>query len=187
MTTTDITNEAKRREAETLTIGVGGMTCASCVARVERAIKKVPGVDGATVNLTTEKATVSYDPAQSPVGPILGAIENAGYEPRRETLVLDVADGHVHDTGALERALLAVPGVVGATVSADASWVTVSFPTGAVDPRQLRLAAGGLGVELRERDRDDDGSLDAMRAGDQRRLLRKWVAAGLAGAGMMAA
>src|SRR5436190_13036611 len=137
----DITNETLKRSAETLTIGVGGMTCASCVARVERAIKKVPGVDGATVNLATEKATVSYDPARSPVGTILGAIENAGYEPRRETLVLDVAGGHVHDQEALQKALLEVPGVVSATVSADSSWVTVSFPSGAVDARQLRKAA----------------------------------------------
>ena len=90
------------------------MTCASCVARVERALKKVPGVDGATVNLATEKATVSYDPAQSPVGALLGAIENAGYEPRRETLVFDVAGGHVHNPDALQMALLAVPGVVSA-------------------------------------------------------------------------
>ena len=92
-------------------------------------------MDGATVNLATEKATVSYDPAQSPVGPILGAIENAGYEPRRETLVLDVGGGHVHNPDALQEALLAVPGVVSATVSADGSWVTVSYPAGAVDAR----------------------------------------------------
>src|SRR6476659_3816069 len=125
--TTETTEREQLREAETLTIDVGGMTCASCVARVERAIKKVPGVDGATVNLATEKATVSYDPSQSPVGIILGAIEDAGYEPQRETLVLDVMGGHVHDPNALQKALLDVPGVVSATVSADGSWVTVSY------------------------------------------------------------
>jgi Cu+-exporting ATPase len=182
----DITQEKLERSAETLTIGVGGMTCASCVARVERAIKKVPGVDGATVNLATEKATVSFDPAQSPVGTILGAIENAGYEPRRETLVLDIAGGHVPNPEALERALLAVPGVAGAAVSADASWVTVSFPSGAVDPRQLRAAADGIGVELRERQRDDGGSLEAAQAREQRTLLLKWTVAGAAGLAMMA-
>src|SRR3954467_3386260 len=107
----DITNKNLERSAETLTIGVGGMTCASCVARVERAINKVPGVDSATVNLATEKATVSYDPAQSPVGTILGAIEDAGYEPRRETLVLDVIGGHVHNPESLQKALLDIQGV----------------------------------------------------------------------------
>ena len=47
----------------TLDLGVGGMTCASCVSRVERALKKVPGVTDATVNLATESARVSFAPA----------------------------------------------------------------------------------------------------------------------------
>ena len=172
MTTTEIIPEA-HRAAETLTIDVGGMTCASCVARVERAIKKVPGVDGATVNLATEKATISYDPAQSPVGPILGAIENAGYEPRRETLVLDVAGGHVHNPDALQMALLAVPGVVSATVSADGSWVTVSYPAGALDARQLRMAAESLGVELKERAQESADSLEAAHARELTQVERE--------------
>ncbi len=182
----DITNKQLERSAETLTIGVSGMTCASCVARVERAIKKVPGVDGATVNLATEKATVSYDPAQSPVGTILGAIEDAGYEPRRETLVLDVGGGHVHNPDVLQKALLDVPGVVSATVSADGSWVTVSYPTGAVDARQLRKSADDLGVELKERAHDDADSLEATHEREQRVLLLKWVTTGIAGLGLMA-
>ena len=45
-------------------IAIGGMTCASCVARVERALKKVPGVTEATVNLATESARVTFDATQ---------------------------------------------------------------------------------------------------------------------------
>jgi len=63
-------------------IGVGGMTCASCSARVERALAKLPGVVEAGVNLATERATVRYLPAMlSPAG-IAQAITDAGYEPR---------------------------------------------------------------------------------------------------------
>eukprot|EP01041_Mallomonas_annulata_P020826 gene20826-40731_t len=48
----------------TIDIGIGGMTCASCVMRVEKALKKVPGVENATVNLATESARVQVsDPA----------------------------------------------------------------------------------------------------------------------------
>ena len=53
--------------AAEVTLDIGGMTCASCVARVERSLKKVPGVAGAAVNLATERATVSYDPMQAGV------------------------------------------------------------------------------------------------------------------------
>ena len=52
--------------AQTLDLGVGGMTCASCVGRVERALRKVPGVQDATVNLATERAHVVYDPSTAP-------------------------------------------------------------------------------------------------------------------------
>ena len=44
---------------ETLDLGIGGMTCASCVGRVERALRKVPGVQEATVNLATESARIA--------------------------------------------------------------------------------------------------------------------------------
>ena len=47
-----------------LDLGIGGMTCASCVSRVEKALKKVPGVTEATVNLATESARVSYQPSE---------------------------------------------------------------------------------------------------------------------------
>ncbi|HZG69470.1 MAG TPA: heavy metal translocating P-type ATPase, partial [Herpetosiphonaceae bacterium] len=58
---------------------VTGMTCASCVNRVEKAIGKVAGVERAAVNLATERATVAYDPAATNVSEIAHAIERAGY------------------------------------------------------------------------------------------------------------
>src|SRR3954469_23470098 len=66
----------------TLDLGVGGMTCATCVNRVERALKKVPGVQDATVNLATESARVSFAPSTEIEAQIRGAVRNAGYEPR---------------------------------------------------------------------------------------------------------
>ena len=66
----------------TLDLGVEGMTCASCVSRVERALKKVPGVTDATVNLATESARVTFAPADGIEAQIRRAVRNAGYEPR---------------------------------------------------------------------------------------------------------
>src|SRR5215217_888609 len=60
-------------------IPITGMTCASCVNRVEKAIGKVAGVERAAVNLATERATVSYDPRQATVADIATAVERAGY------------------------------------------------------------------------------------------------------------
>ena len=61
-------------------LDIQGMTCASCVARVERALKKVPGVQDASVNLATERAVVRYDPVNAGVDELLAAVERAGYK-----------------------------------------------------------------------------------------------------------
>ncbi len=58
---------------------ITGMTCASCVRRVERALGKTPGVDTANVNLATERATVTYDPAVTTIDDLLAAVTRAGY------------------------------------------------------------------------------------------------------------
>ncbi|WP_140848232.1 heavy metal translocating P-type ATPase [Paracoccus sp. FO-3] len=63
-------------------IVIGGMTCASCVARVERALKTVPGVTAANVNLATERATVT---GTADLASLIGAIADAGYEARAAT------------------------------------------------------------------------------------------------------
>jgi len=68
----------------TLDLGIGGMTCASCVSRVEKALKKVPGVQDATVNLATESARVLYAPSAQMDAQLRRAVRNAGYEPRTD-------------------------------------------------------------------------------------------------------
>ena len=69
------------------TLNIGGMTCASCVGRVEKALAKVDGVTSAQVNLATEVATVTYDPAQATLMDLTAAVARSGYTatPREET------------------------------------------------------------------------------------------------------
>ena len=83
MNATD-TSTAKTLAASpaSLDIGIGGMTCASCVARVEKALLKVPGVQQASVNLATESARVLVWPDGPSEARLSRAIRDAGYEPR---------------------------------------------------------------------------------------------------------
>ena len=64
-----------------LDIGIGGMTCASCVFRVEKALQKIPGVQHATVNLATESARILYAPDVQMQARVRRAVRDAGYEP----------------------------------------------------------------------------------------------------------
>ncbi|MCE5343946.1 MAG: heavy metal translocating P-type ATPase [Eubacteriales bacterium] len=66
---------------QTTTIPIGGMTCAACVNRVEKAISKLEGVQSASVNLATEKATVVYNPQEVRLSAIRDSIRKAGYQP----------------------------------------------------------------------------------------------------------
>jgi Cu+-exporting ATPase len=68
--------------AVALTLPIDGMTCASCVARVEKALKKVPGVATAEVNLATEMAEITLSNPGTDVKTLLAAVENAGYSAR---------------------------------------------------------------------------------------------------------
>ena len=91
MNTTSLTaNEAAA--THTLDLGVGGMTCASCVGRVEKALKKVPGVDDAAVNLATESARVTWHGSDDLAPQLRRAVRDAGYEPRAADAAMDAAD-----------------------------------------------------------------------------------------------
>lgn len=64
---------------EIIQLNIQGMTCASCVAHVEKGIKKTSGIDMATVNLATERATVSFNPEETSIDEILESVTKAGY------------------------------------------------------------------------------------------------------------
>ena len=60
-------------------LSIGGMTCASCVGRVTKALNRVDGVVAASVNLATETATVTHDPSLAPVTDLTAAVVRVGY------------------------------------------------------------------------------------------------------------
>ncbi|GAA0919623.1 heavy metal translocating P-type ATPase [Streptomyces thermoalcalitolerans] len=87
MTTTAPTAASATGASAGCTLDIGGMTCASCVGRVERALNRVDGVIAAEVNLATEVATVRFDPARVGLEELTAAVTRAGYTatPRHET------------------------------------------------------------------------------------------------------
>jgi Cu+-exporting ATPase len=80
MSTTESNN------SEFFTLDIGGMTCASCVSRVEKALDKIPGVEAATVNLATEQARVRIKRGSSSLDEIIALVKKTGYEAKESSV-----------------------------------------------------------------------------------------------------
>jgi P-type Cu+ transporter len=105
--------------------GITGMTCASCVSRVEKAIARVPGVASASINLATERADIRYEGA--PVREaVVAAIREAGYDVEAATLEVGI-EGMTCASCVLrvEKAIAAVPGVLTASINLATERATV--------------------------------------------------------------
>ena len=131
---------------------VTGMSCASCVGRVERALTALPGVETAEVNLASETAAVRY---QSPmdVPGIVAGLAAAGYPAQHETLTLEVSGMTCAScVGRVERALQAVPGVEAAAVNLAAETAQITYVAGTATAQSLIAVVKGAGYEAHEKD-----------------------------------
>ena len=139
------TTTAKERLAK-INIPVTGMTCASCVRRVERTLSKKEGVAEASVNFAAEKATVEYDPKATNPDEMIGAMEDASYGADiRETTFGVTGMTCASCVGRVERALEKAPGVLEASVNLANERARVEYLAGEVEPRDLEKAIEGAG------------------------------------------
>ncbi|HKG56414.1 MAG TPA: heavy metal translocating P-type ATPase [Candidatus Limnocylindrales bacterium] len=88
------------RDSTETAIPVAGMTCASCVNRIERFLRKTPGVEEANVNLATEVATIRYLPDVAAPADLVAAIEAAGYDVKPQAADADETASLVHEADA---------------------------------------------------------------------------------------
>ncbi len=137
----------------TISLPIEGMTCASCVGRVERALKAVPGVADAVVNLATEKASITTNAAVDPAT-LVKAVEDVGYEvaasfsaPTAASLEVAIEGMTCAScVGRVEKALKAVPGVTNAVVNLATEKATIQ---GSADAADLVAAIEGAGYDAR--------------------------------------
>ena len=149
---------------KTLDIDVGGMTCAACVGRVERGLKKVAGVQDASVNLATERATVTFDPAVTNPAALVRQVADTGYEARTAELSFPVQGMTCAAcVGRVERALNRVDGVLGASVNLATERASVQYLPAATSPAQLREAVKNAGYDVPDEAAQAQSRLDAER------------------------
>jgi Cu+-exporting ATPase len=138
-------------EKKQVTLPVTGMTCANCVATIERNLKKVDGVGTALVNLSSERATVEFDPTLANINDLVGRVKRAGYD-----IATGEADLVVHrmsddnDARRLEKTLSGLEGVIEASVSFARERAQVRYIPTVVSQAELRRAIQAAGFEAVE-------------------------------------
>ncbi|RLP22825.1 heavy metal translocating P-type ATPase [Mesorhizobium sp. YM1C-6-2] len=149
---------------------IEGMTCASCVRRVELAVGKVPGVKAASVNLATETADVTFDGAADQAA-VIAAIRTAGYGVATETVEIEIEGMTCAScVRRVELAIAAVPGVLKAAVNLATETATIETVSGAVAPSALDAAIRQAGYEPRRRAAAAAGGHDARQEAKDREL-----------------
>jgi len=131
-----------------VSLPIEGMTCASCVGRVEKALKAVPGVNQASVNLATERADITFAGAPD-VAAAVQAVQKAGYAVAETTIELSVTGMTCAScVGRVEKALKAVPGVSNASVNLATERASITA-AGGVSASALIQAVAKAGYEAK--------------------------------------
>jgi Cu+-exporting ATPase len=127
---------------------VEGMSCASCVARVEEGLQQTPGVSAAQVNFASERASVAFDPGKVSVQDLVKAVDGAGYAVPRERIVIPISGMSCASCVAkVEDAVRRVDGVLEASVNLAREQAAVEYIPGVTTPEALRQAIREAGYE----------------------------------------
>lgn len=165
-------------EQATVRFQVEGMSCASCVGRVERALGGMSGVSAASVNLASESAQVSHDDSVS-TADIVNVLQEAGYPAVTQEVTLEVQDMTCAScVGRVERALKAGAGVLQASVNLAAETATVSYVAGATSAAEIAGLATAAGYPAQIKSSQSSGR-DERKADEIRSLARRTLLAAI--------
>ena len=162
-------------ETKQLTLPVTGMTCANCVATVERNLNRMDGVGSAVVNLSSERATVEFDSAKLGLTEIIARVERAGYgiaTGEADLMIKRLADAN--DARRLEKALGKLDGVLEAQVTLTTEKARVKYVPTIISQAEIRRAVTAVGfeaVELGGEAEDAEALAREHEINEQRRLL----------------
>ena len=127
------------------TLSIEGMSCASCVGRVEKTLSALPGVSDVSVNLASEQARLSVD-SPDRLQDAAQALDTLGYPVRTARITLNIASMSCAScVGRVDKALADVPGVLSVTVNLAAETAAIEYLEGAVTPAELMAATSAIG------------------------------------------
>ncbi|MBT4511376.1 MAG: heavy metal translocating P-type ATPase, partial [Chloroflexi bacterium] len=159
-------------------IPIGGMHCAACVAAIEKGLSNLEGVNLASVNFATERATVSYAPSKTSPSVLVNAIRELGYQPRLEMVDIPIQGMHCAAcVQNVEKALRNIEGVISANVNFATERATVEYVSSQVGLTDIKKAISNAGfTPLDIPDETDSRDIEAeARAAEYHKLKRKLI------------
>ncbi|MDR1378443.1 MAG: heavy metal translocating P-type ATPase [Synergistaceae bacterium] len=173
------------------TVAIGGMTCAACAKRIERAVGKLQGIASATVNFATEKLSVEFDEQQLKIGDIEQKIVDTGYNVLKESAKNSATipiGGMTYAACAkrIEKAVGKVEGVLSVSVNLATEKATVSYDPRLAKLSAIRSAIEGAGYQALELEKSGAVDEDKLRKEREiRTLKRKFIVAAVFGAPLL--
>jgi Cu+-exporting ATPase len=162
-------------DTKQLTLPITGMTCANCVATVERNLKKLDGVNTAVVNLSSERAMVDFDSTKLGLPDMIARVQRAGYgvaTGEADLIIKRLSDDN--DARRLEKALVKIEGVLEAQVNYANEKARVKYVPTIITQAELRRAVANAGfeaVELGGEAEDAEAKAREHEINEQRRLF----------------
>ena len=136
-------------ETKQVVLPITGMTCANCVATIERNVKKMQGVQNTVVNLASERAVVDYDPTALSLDSIIGRIQKVGYGIAAGELILGLKRiGESSDALRLENNLVKKEGVLSASVNLASQTVKINYVPTLIAESDIRHLVQSFGFDL---------------------------------------
>jgi len=159
---------------------ITGMSCASCVAKIEKGLSKMSGIVDAKVNFATEKATITFDPAGAHIGDFVSTIKDLGYEAGLDKVTLPIQGMSCAScVKKVENALNGLEGVVRANVNFATERATVQYIPGAVSIEDFRRAvkkAGYVVLQVETGGKEDVADREkAAREAEYKKLQKKFI------------
>ena len=161
-------------------IPITGMSCASCVAKIEKGLSKMSGISDAKVNFATEKAMITFDPSRVHMGDFVSTINGLGYEAGMEKITFPIHGMSCAScVKKVENALNGLEGVVRASVNFATERATVQYIPGAVSMENFGKAVKEAGYEILEMGKAEKEDIvdreKAAREAEYRKLKRKFI------------
>jgi Cu+-exporting ATPase len=169
---------------ERVDLPITGMTCAACANRIEKQLNKQAGVEQASVNFATAKATVNYNPEKTNVSDLIKTVKDVGYDTAGTQKVEFIVDDSARPSGSgvpIEKHISQLRGIVKADFNLATMKINVDYLPTAADVKAIRRAIEDFGYKVREvsgSGESAEDSIEAAHVAEYKELKTKfWIAA----------